>query len=660
MFNILKMGYIRVGAAVPKVQIGNPQANIDEIINLIEQAADAKIKVLGFPELCVTGYTCADLFHQRLLLDQALTGLNRLLEAIREKDLDILVVVGMPVEADNQLFNCAVVIKQGKILGVVPKVFIPNYNEFYEKRWFSPAAGRVSETIKLCAQEVPFGDNLLFKDSSSQLCLGVEICEDLWVPVPPSSCHVLHGANVIFNLSASNELVGKNEYRLDLVRQQSARCMAAYAYASAGSSESTTDVVFGGQVIIAENGTILEEKRFQEPVLIYTDVDIEKLMNERRKVNSFMAGKLSETYRVLSFEFQNTSNQHHSNRFPYQELQRQIDPYPFVPAKKEERSIRCHEIFTIQLTGLAQRLVKSGINKVLIGISGGLDSTLALLVCREAFTKLGYPFAQILGITMPGFGTTGRTKGNAQALMEELKIKSIEIPITEACRQHFADIGHDPNIHNITYENAQARERTQILMDLSNKEGGLVVGTGDLSELALGWSTYNGDHMSHYAVNAGVPKTLVKYLVAWYADAAENPILTQILKDILDTPISPELLPPDSNGIINQKTEDLIGPYDLHDFFLYYMMRWGFAPAKVYMLACKAFNNKFTEQEILQWLKVFYQRFFTQQFKRSCMPDGPKVGSICLSPRGDWRMPSDASAEIWLKELALLEGKSII
>ncbi len=647
MFDIREMGYIRVGTAVPKVEIANPQANVSRIVHLVEQAASAGVNVLVFPELCITGYTCADLFHQRLLLDQSLAALQRLLDSLREMQSDMVVVAGLPVEADNQLFNCAVVMHRGKILGLVPKVFIPNYNEFYEKRWYSPAGGRVSDSVTICSQEVPFGENLLFKDSSSELCLGVEICEDLWMPIPPSSQHALHGANLVANLSASNELVGKTEYREALVRQQSARCLAAYAYASAGPSESTTDVVFGGHLLIAENGTIFEESRFQEPVLIFADVDIQKLMNERRKANSFMNNAVSGTYRIISFDLQ--------KNFPPQDFKRQINPYPFVPGKKEDRDVRCREIFTIQLTGLAQRLVKTGMQRAVIGISGGLDSTLALLVCREAFAKLEYPFEQIIGITMPGFGTTSRTKGNAAALMDELGIQSREIPITEACKQHFKDIGHDPKIHDITYENVQARERTQILMDLANKEAGLVVGTGDLSELALGWCTYNGDHMSHYAVNSGVPKTLVKYLVSWYADTTENSEVTRILKDILDTPISPELLPPNLTGGIEQKTEDVIGSYDLHDFFLYYMMRWGFPPAKVYFLACKAFNGRFTKQEVLKWLKVFYRRFFSQQFKRSCLPDGPKVGMICLSPRGDWRMPSDASAEIWLKELNRLE-----
>jgi NAD+ synthase (glutamine-hydrolysing) len=644
MFNAQKMGYIRAGTAVPKIQIANPQANVVEIIHLVERAAQDLVKVLVFPELCLTGYTCADLFHQRLLLDQAQEALQRLLEATRE--IDMLIVVGIPVESDNQLFNCAAVLHLGKILGVIPKTFIPNYSEFYEKRWFSPAGGRIKETVVLCEQEIPFSEHLLFQDKSSSLCLGVEICEDLWMPVPPSSYHALYGANLMVNLSASNELVGKTEYRKALISQQSARCLTGYIYASAGPSESTTDLVFGGQAIIAENGVILEEKQFEESIVVSADIDIEKLSNERRKSNSFMGRVEPRIYRTICFAFQNTVT-----LMEPQELKRQIDAYPFVPGNKADREVRCREIFTIQLTGLVQRLQKAGIKKAVLGISGGLDSTLALLVCREAFAKLGYPYQDILGITMPGLGTTERTRGNAQDLMQELGINSQEISIIEACLLHFRDIGHDPAVRDITYENVQARERTQILMDIANQEGGLVVGTGDLSELALGWCTYNGDHMSHYAVNVGVPKTLVKYLVAWYADTTANPQISRILKDILDTPISPELLPPNPRGTIEQKTENVIGPYDLHDFFLYYMMRWGFSPAKVYLLACKAFADKFSDQEILSWLKVFYRRFFSQQYKRSCLPDGPKVGSICLSPRGDWRMPSDASATIWLKEL---------
>ncbi|UWG95809.1 NAD(+) synthase [Dehalobacter sp. DCM] len=646
MSDALNMGFIRVGAAVPKVHIASPMANAEEMIRIAEQAAKEKVAVLVFPELCLTGYTCADLFHQQLLLSNTRTALEYLLIKTQIVAANMLIVIGLPIEADNQLFNCAAILHNGKILGIVPKVFIPNYNEFYEKRWFSPARNRLSNSITLCGQVVPFNENLLFKDNKAHLCLGAEICEDLWMPVPPSSRHALHGANLLVNLSASNELVGKTKYREDLIRLQSARCFAGYVYASAGPSESTTDVVFGGQMMIAENGSILEQNRFHDGILIYADVDLDKMMNERRKSNSFMDESHTDDYRVIPFILDEAGIG--------PRIKREIDPYPFVPSKKEERDLRCREIFMIQQTGLSQRLLKTGIRKAVIGISGGLDSTLALLVCREAFAQLEYPLNEIYGITMPGFGTTGRTLTNARNLMQELGVRYQEIAISDACLKHFEDIGHDPAIKDVTYENVQARERTQILMDIANKQDGLVIGTGDLSELALGWCTYNGDHMSHYGVNAGVPKTLVKYLVSWYADTTDNPKIHRILRDILDTPISPELLPPDITGKIEQKTEELIGSYDLHDFFLYNMMRWGFSPAKVYYLACSAFSGEFTNQEILKWLKVFYRRFFSQQFKRSCLPDGPKVGSICLSPRGDWRMPSDANAQMWLNELDTL------
>ncbi len=644
MVDMKKLGYVRVGTAVPEVSIANPQANIEEIIHLSSLAAEDHLKVLVFPELCITGYTCADLFHQRLLLEQGEAALKRLL--LETALLDMLIVVGMPVEADNQLFNCGIILHRGRILGVVPKTFIPNYNEFYEKRWFSPASQRLSSEVTLCGQAAPFSEKLVFKDKASLLCMGIEVCEDLWMPIPPSSYHVLHGANLIVNLSASNELVGKREYREELVRQQSARGLTAYAYVSAGQSESTTDVVFGGHTMIMENGTLLEETRFCQDMVAYADVDIERLMNERKKSNSFMGQVERLDYQVVTFELIQDSGRG---------LKRRVDPYPFVPGKKADRDMRCREIFTIQKTGLAQRLSKTSIHTGVIGISGGLDSTLALLVCREAFAALEYPLTDILGVTMPGFGTTDRTYGNAQALMQEMGIRTREVSIREACLQHFKDIGHDAQVRDITYENVQARERTQILMDLANQEGGLVIGTGDLSELALGWCTYNGDHMSHYAVNVGVPKTLVKYLVGWYADTTENAKVAQILKDILDTPISPELLPPSAAGTITQMTETVVGSYDLHDFFLYYMMRWGYTPEKIFVLARQAFSDRFNDQEILRWMKEFYRRFFTQQFKRSCLPDGPKVGSICLSPRGDWRMPSDGDGRMWLKEIEKLE-----
>ncbi|MDD4716132.1 MAG: NAD(+) synthase, partial [Oscillospiraceae bacterium] len=578
-----------------------------------------------------------------LLLESTQEALSTLLQATQKSDM--VLMVGAPVELDNQLFNCAVALHRGKILGVVPKTFLPNYNEFYEKRWFSPADGKLSDTVTLCGQEAPFGQNLLFQERNIPLCMGIEICEDLWMPIPLSSYHALYGANVMVNLSASNELVGKADYRQALVLQQSARCLSGYIYVSAGPSESTTDLVFGGHAMIAENGNLLKEQRFAHS-LVVADVDLDKLRNERKKANSFMGSVPPREYRTILFSFADKPAP-----IAPKDLRRFIDPYPFVPGDKKSRDARCREIFIIQWNGLAQRLKKIGVKRAVVGISGGLDSTLALLVCREAFFKLGYPLENIRGITMPGFGTTGRTKGNAWELMRELGVGRREISISKASLLQFEDIGHDPAIHDVTYENVQARERTQVLMDIANKEGGIVVGTGDLSELALGWCTYNGDHMSHYGVNAGIPKSLVKYLVSWYADTTENETVRRILRDILDTPISPELLPPSPAGTIQQKTEDVIGSYDLHDFFLYYMMRWGFSPQKIYFIACKAFEGTFAKEEILRWMKTFYKRFFSQQFKRSCLPDGPKVGSICLSPRGDWRMPSDANASIWLDQL---------
>ncbi|SES98919.1 NH(3)-dependent NAD(+) synthetase [Natronincola peptidivorans] len=636
-------GLIRVGIAVPKLKVGNPIFNGKEIERIAKTAATKhNIKVLVFPELSISAYTCGDLFQQTTLLKACEDTLKRLMN--NTKTLDMIIAVGMPIKADNQLFNCAVLFHKGRILGVVPKTFVPNYNEFYEKRWFASGKERISNRIDLCGETVVFSDNLLLKDTDSELCIAAEICEDLWNPIPPSSRHAMYGANLILNLSASNEVVGKYEYRKELVKQQSARCIASYLYVSAGQNESTTDVVFSGHGMIAENGAIMEETRFaDEGIFLFHDIDIEKLMNDRRKNNSFM-GKNTEAaaYEKISFSFTDVE---------IEEIKRKIDPYPFVPASKEKRTERCKEIFTIQSIGLAERLSKTGIQKVVIGISGGLDSTLALLVSIEAFDHLKISRENIIGITMPGFGTTGRTYNNALLLMKELGITVKEISIKEACIQHFKDIGHDMLVHDVTYENVQARERTQILMDIANKEGGLVVGTGDLSELALGWCTYNGDHMSMYGINASIPKTLVRFLVEWYADKEGDTLIAKTLKDITNTPVSPELLPPDKEGKIEQKTEEIIGCYDLHDFFLFNMLRHGFSPSKIFSLATIAFQGKWKEEEILQWLKVFYKRFFTQQFKRSCLPDGPKVGSICLSPRGDWRMPSDASYEIWLDEL---------
>ena len=637
MISLSQYGFVRAGVAVPYLEVANPTFNVEQMIQLIFKASARNVQVLVFPELCVTGYSAGDLFNQRLLLESAEEQLSNLLQATL--NIKMLIAVGMPIMADNQLFNCAVIIYKGHILGAVPKTFIPNYSEFYEKRWFASAVNRISNKVKLCGVEVPFNENLLFKDENSELVVGVELCEDLWMPIPPSSHHAQHGANLLLNLSASNEIVGKAEYRRNLVTQQSARCLAAYLYTSAGNSESTTDVVFGGHAMIAENGSLLAEDRMNdEETLLIRDLDIELLSNDRRKFNSFMGNVDPKGYETVSFSLTTP---------PVPSLERHTNPQPFVPSSKEDRDERCLEIFRIQAAGLAQRLRKTGIKKAVLGISGGLDSTLALLVTCAAFEKLKIPKENILGVTMPGFGTSGRTLGNSQDLMKGLGVATHEISIKEACIQHLKAIGHDLSVHDITYENAQARERTQILMDLSNQVGGLVVGTGDLSELALGWCTYNGDQMSMYGVNSGIPKTLVRYLVTWYTERSDNPMAKKALLDILETPVSPELLPLDGQGNIQQKTEDIVGPYILHDFFLYNMLRFGYTPSKIVLLAENAFEN-YGKEEIVHWLKVFCKRFFTQQFKRSAMPDGVKVGSISLSPRGDWRMPSDASAEIWL------------
>lgn len=637
--------YIRIAVAIPKIKVANPNYNVNEILNMVKSANEKNVKVILFPELSITGYTCGDLFNQKTLITGAEQALNYLLE--ETKDINILTAVGMPIKADNQLFNCAVLFKNGKILGIVPKTFVPNYNEFYEKRWFASSVSRISSFITLCGQEVPFNENLLFKDKLSSLCIGVDVCEDLWVNIPPSSYHTLFGANLILNPSASNETIVKAEYRTDIVRVQSAKCITAYAYSGAGQTESTTDVVFSGHGIIAENGTILKEDRFQyDNNLIYTDIDIEKLNNDRIKFNSYMGRYENRDYVFIDFELG------YNEKI---ELERTIDSKPFVPSDEEERDKRCEEIINLQSTGLYQRLNKIGAKKAVVGISGGLDSTLALIVTVEAFKKLKEPLNGIVAVTMPGFGTTDRTYKNATTLIKELGVTLKEISIREACILHFKDIGHDINIHDITYENVQARERTQILMDLANKENGIVVGTGDLSELALGWCTYNGDQMSMYGVNSSVPKTLVRYLVKWYADKATTGEIKRALLDVCDTPVSPELLPPDKEGNIQQFTEKTVGSYDLNDFFLFNMLRNGYEPEKIYFLAKIAFKNEFPDEVILETLKKFYKRFFTQQFKRSCMPDGVKIGSVSLSPRGDWRMPSDASSELWVTSLNDLE-----
>lgn len=646
-------GFVRVAAAVPEVKVGYCSFNIKQIETLMRRAEEAGVQMVCFPELALTGYTCGDLFNQQLLLEDAETQLGSLLQ--QTADCQLVALAGMPVMSGGKLFNAAVVFQEGHILGVVPKTYLPNYSEFYEKRWFASASEAMSPTVKLCGEEVPFGTDILFSSStgcfssSGTVTFGVEICEDLWTPVPPSSLQAMQGAQLLFNLSASDEVIGKHDYLVELVRQQSARCVAGYVYASAGFGESTTDLVFAGNGLVAENGTLLASgERFSlSAQLVIAEIDIDRLNADRRRLTSFT-------------EF--TTHTH--NRLPYRRvtftlpdrnfsLSRKIKPYPFVPAD-QEMDVRCEEIFAVQVCGLAKRVLHTNCSHLVVGISGGLDSTLALLVCAKTCDKLNIPRESIIGITMPGFGTTDRTYNNALALMQSLGVTVKEISIRQACEQHFQDIGHSPEVHDVTYENSQARERTQILMDVANQVNGMVVGTGDLSELALGWATYNGDQMSMYGVNAGIPKTLVRYLVKWVADTQVNPEASLILKDVLDTPVSPELLPADKEGKIAQKTEDIVGPYELHDFFLYYMIRFGFRPAKIYYLAQQAFAGIYRDDVIKKWLNTFLRRFFTQQFKRSCMPDGPKVGSISLSPRGDWRMPSDAVATTWLEEAATL------
>ena len=644
--NTTDYGYIRVASAVPAVNVADVDYNVKAIVSCIDDAISDSAQLLVLPELCVTGYTCADLFGNEQLLDAA----KEALEKIRKSTIghDIMVFVGAPLRCESQLYNCAVCIQSGSILGVVPKSYLPNYKEFYEKRWFTGyKEGKTPREITIHYHRVPFGGDLLF--TSGNVKVGVDICEDLWVPIPPSSFYALHGANVIVNLSASNELIGKHQYLLNLIKHQSAAGILAYVYSSAGYGESSTDLVFAGNAIIAENGTILKEgARFDlHPRMVVADVDIEALNNERRVNGSFGDNKmrLDGDLREISFNLPSTLNY---NEIP---LLRTIYSMPFVPFDESKRNARCEEIINIQTQGLMRRLQFTHISHVVVGVSGGLDSTLALLVAVSAFDRLGIDRKQIHGITMPGFGTTDRTYNNAVSMMKAFGVSVEEISIAAAVKQHFSDIHHDMEVHDVTYENSQARERTQILMDLANKYNGLVLGTGDLSELALGWATYNGDHMSMYNVNVSIPKTLAKYLVKWFAISMEGEeMIRKTLLDVLDTPISPELTPADSEGNIQQKTEDLVGPYELHDFFLYYMLRYGFGPRKIFMLANQAFKDTYTKPTLKKWLTKFYWRFFSQQFKRSCLPDGPKVGSISLSPRGDWRMPSDAAVNIWIKE----------
>ncbi|WP_294371434.1 NAD(+) synthase [uncultured Clostridium sp.] len=628
------MDFIKVASACPKTRVSDVDYNIENILTCIREAEKNDCKFIVFPELCITSYTCGDLFLQEHLLKKADEGIKTLLE--KTKNIDMLIAIGSTLLDGSTLYNCAYLLFKGKILGIVPKSYIPNYSEFYEKRWFTEGASITGKKINLSYQEdVPFGTDLIF--ASDIASFGVEICEDLWVTIPPSSYLALMGAHIIGNLSASNELVSKADYRRSLISNQSARSICSYIYSSAGVQESTTDLLFSGHLLISENGTLLKENnRFQrDNEVIYSYIDLFRLKSERMKNLSFRDGSksLNKIPTVINFKFEDTS---------IKNFDRFIDKHPFVPSSESERDLRCREIFNIQAASLAKRLEHTHSQKAVIGISGGLDSTLALLVIVKTFELLKLDKKNIITITMPGFGTTDRTYNNALDLCKELGTDLREINIVKAALQHFEDIGHDKDIHDVTYENVQARERTQILMDVANKEGGLLIGTGDLSELALGWCTYNGDHMSMYAVNPSIPKTLVRYLVKYVAQNESNQTVTDTLMDILDTPVSPELLPKDSNGQIAQKTEDIVGPYELHDFFLYHFIKHGSTKERILFLAQHAFKNEYSKEEIQKWLDKFMYRFFTQQFKRSALPDGPKVGSISLSPRGDFRMPSDA------------------
>ena len=643
----MNYGFVKVAAAVPEVQVANPKYNAEQIESLIIQAAGQDVEIIVFPELCLTGYSCADLFAQQLLLDEAELALINLINFSRS--LDIISIVGLPVAWKGALLNCAAVVQKGRLLGLVPKTYLPNYREFYERRWFTPATDLPKDaTVWLCGQEVPVSARTIFRTPSCRF--GIELCEDLWAPIPPSATLAMQGAEIIFNLSADNETIGKRNYLNQLIAQQSAHGISGYVYAAAGFGESTQDVVFSPKAMVWENGQLLarENERTLHAQIISSEIDVERLRSERRINTTFSACAAEcchSSYREVDTELFT----------PHEfELTRTISAHPFVPAEPLLNQ-RCEDIFNIQTEGLAKRLTHTNCPAAVVGISGGLDSTLALLVTVRTFDLLKRSRKDIVGITMPGFGTTGRTYTNALSLMKALGITVREISIAKAVEQHFEDIGHDIAKHDTTYENSQARERTQILMDVANQVNGLVIGTGDLSELALGWCTYNGDHMSMYAVNASIPKTLIQHLVRWCASPEHSGSeVSRILLDIVDTPISPELLPASAEGNILQKTEDLVGPYELHDFFLYYTMRWGFRPSKIFYLAQVAFGRTYTIDAIKKWLTVFFSRFFSQQFKRSCMPDGPKVGSVSLSPRGDWRMPSDANRDAWLAECKAL------
>ena len=633
----MRDGFVRVAAATPDVKVADVTFNTDKIIEGMRDAAEKGVKILVFPELAVTAYTCADLFEHRPLLDAAKKGLRRIVEASAGSDM--LVFAGVPWIYSGKLYNCAACVQNGHLLGLVTKKWLPNYSEFYEARWFTEGFDEAVE-VEFDGETVPMGSKILFAcEEEEDLVVGAEVCEDLWVLLPPSISHAQAGATVIVNCSASDETTGKSDYRRTLISGQSARLLAAYIYANAGEGESTTDLVFGGQNLIAENGSVLAESERFKNGMITADIDLERLAAERRRMSTYRE-EGRKNYRIVRFRL-NESNE---------PLERFIDPSPFVPGNPAERQKRCEEILNIQAMGLKKRLMHTNCKSAVVGISGGLDSTLALLVTARAFDLCGIPRKNIVSVTMPGFGTTDRTYNNACKMTRILGAELREVSIARAVTVHFEDIGHDMKVHDVTYENGQARERTQILMDIANQTGGLVIGTGDMSELALGWATYNGDHMSMYGVNAGVPKTLVRHLVRYYADTCGDEALADILKDVLDTPVSPELLPPE-DGKISQKTEDLVGPYELHDFFLYYVLRFGYHPARIYRLAVHALGDEYPHETILKWLKTFYWRFFAQQFKRSCLPDGPKVGSAAVSPRGDLRMPSDAVVKLWREEL---------
>ena len=635
----MKYGFVKTAAVSPKIRVADTEYNAQETIRLMREAWEKGARIIVFPELGITGYTCSDLFRQEILLEGAKKALQEIVAA--SKGMDGLFFAGLPLEINGKLYNVAAAYSDGHLLGLVPKAYIPNYSEFYEARHFTAAPVGCTSVTWQDGTTVPFGTDLLFTCKTMPgLKVAAEICEDLWTPNPPSVCHAMHGATVIVNLSASDEVTGKDSYRRDLVKIQSGRLVCGYIYASAGEGESSTDLVFGGHHLIAENGSVLAESERFTNETIYGDLDIERLVGERRHYTTYDVIADADGYIEVEYEMASADAA----------FDRYVDKAPFVPGRKEEREKRCEEILAIQSMGLKKRMEHTHCKSVVIGISGGLDSTLALLVAARAVDRLNLPRTCITAVTMPCFGTTDRTYNNACELTRRLGAQLREVDIKEAVNIHFRDIGHDSSVHDVTYENSQARERTQILMDVANQTCGMVIGTGDMSELALGWATYNGDHMSMYGVNVSVPKTLVRHLVRYYADTCGDEELSAILLDILDTPVSPELLPPE-NGTISQKTEDLVGPYELHDFYLYYMLRFGFAPDKIFYLAKQAFAGEYDDETILKWLKTFMRRFFAQQFKRSCLPDGPKVGTVAVSPRGDLRMPSDACAKLWLDSL---------